>query len=121
MLGTISIADLEIRTIVGILPHERENEQNIYLDIELDRDFAEAERTEDVQHTVDYAEVSRVLSEWVQAEKFWLIETLAERGCRLLFERWPEITRAKITVKKPDAVKPARYTAVSVERSSSGS
>ena len=40
---------------------------------------------EHVSNTIDYAEVSNVLERWVQEEKFQLIETLAERGCLLIF------------------------------------
>jgi dihydroneopterin aldolase len=119
MLGTISIADLEVCCIVGILAHEREREQLIFLDIELDRDFTDAARTEDIEHTVNYAELSELLDAWIREQKFRLIETMAERSCALLFERWPEIQRIKLTVKKPNAIAAARHTAVSVERTRS--
>ena len=45
-----------------------------------------------------------------------VIETLAERGCLLIFERWPQVQRAAIKVKKPGAVPQARFAAVGVVR-----
>jgi len=116
MIGTVEIADLEIRCIVGILERERVQEQTIYIDIEIDCDFAEAERTEDVAHAVDYAAVSSLITEWVQDEKFKLIETMAERACTLIFTKWPIAKRAMVRVKKPEAVDGTRFTAVRVDR-----
>ena len=116
MLGTVFVQDLKITCIVGIYPKERELLQNLFLDVEFDLDFGDAETTEDVSHTVDYAEVSNLLESWVQEQKFQLIETLAERGCTLIFNRWPSIQRCKIKVKKPGAVPQAQYAAVMVER-----
>lgn len=116
MLGTVFVRDLKITCIVGIYEKERELLQNLFLDVEFDLDFGDAANTEDVSHTVDYAEVSNLLESWVKAEKFQLIETLAERGCTLIFEKWANIQRCKITVKKPGAVPQAQYAAVMVER-----
>lgn len=118
--GTIRVDDLRVRCIVGILPHERENEQDILIDVEMDHDFLPAAESEDVTTTVDYAEVSSVLTDWIKEQKFQLIETMAVRGCDLILDRWPEVTRVKLTIKKPDAVEAARHTAVSFEKGSDG-
>lgn len=116
MLGTLHLYDLQIQCIVGIHPHERVNEQLLCLDVELDHDFAQAEATEHVNSTVDYTQVAACLTTFVQEQQFQLIETLAERGCALVFENWPEVSRCKLTVKKPAAVPAAGMIAVSVER-----
>ncbi len=121
MLGTITITDLEIHCIVGILEHERADAQAIFVDVELDTDFAQAHATEDVRHTVNYAEVSQRLAELAQMRKYQLIETMVEDCCALIFDRWPAVTRARVTIKKPTAVPDARYPAVMVERFSPGS
>lgn len=116
MMGTVYVQDLKITCIVGIYEKERELKQNLFLDIEMDLDFGDAANTEDVSHTVDYAEVSDTIEAWVQDRKFQLIETLAEQGCQLIFEKWPSIQRCYIKVKKPAAVPQAQYAAVSVNR-----
>jgi len=117
MIGTIHIKDLKVDCIVGILPDERINEQRVSLDLELDCDFEEAARTQEVGHTVNYAEVCEVMTEWVRQRKFLLIEALAEEGCHLIFERWPSVKRCRLMIRKPSALKRASYAAVSVERS----
>jgi dihydroneopterin aldolase len=116
MIGTIYLADLRVRCLVGILPHERERAQEILVDVELDRDFAEAARREDVSATVDYAAVAAELASWIAAQRAQLIETLAVRACDMLLARWPEVTRARVCIKKPAAVAAARHAAVAFER-----
>ena len=114
--GTIKVADLRVTCIVGILPHERENEQDLLVDVELGHDFGAPADTEDVTTTVDYAEVSEVLTDWIRERRFQLIETMAVEGCDLILDRWPGVTRVKLTIKKPDAVEAAAHTAVSFEK-----
>lgn len=115
-MGTILIADLEVRCIVGILPRERVEPQPLFLDLEMDHDFGPAAATEDVTTTVDYAEVSRVLAEQIKARQYWLIETLAVEGCATLLARYPGLQRVKITVKKPQAVAETRHVGVVFEQ-----
>ena len=40
-MNTISLVDLEISCIIGIHPDERIQEQNLFLDINLDIDFGD--------------------------------------------------------------------------------
>lgn len=116
MTGTISIVDLHVSCIIGIYPHERVEPQSLYLDLEFDTDFTSAAHTEDITHTVNYVQVSQVLTEFLQTQRFQLLETLAERSCQLVFQLWPAITRCRLTVKKPGALAEARHTAVTIER-----
>jgi len=116
LLGTITIKDLKITCITGIHPKERELPQNLYLDIELDSEFAEAEKTEEIESTIDYEVLANFMKSWVQEQKFKLLETLAERACLLIFKRWKTVKRCKIKIKKPGAIPHARYAGVSVDR-----
>jgi dihydroneopterin aldolase len=116
MMGSISLCDLRIRCIVGVYPHERQLEQDVYLDVRMDLDFAAAAQSEDVSRSVDYAAVAAQLQELIVAEKFYLIETMAERCASFLLGAWPELSRVAIAVKKPAAVPQAANVMVSVER-----
>ena len=40
MTGTTGLKNLQVDCIIGIYPHERAATQTVYLDIELDYDFA---------------------------------------------------------------------------------
>ena len=102
--------------IVGIYEKERELKQNLFLDIEMDLDFGDAANTEDVSHTVDYAEVSDTIEAWVQDQKIQLIETLAEQGCQLIFEKWHPYNVAISKSKTSRSSTKLQYAAVSVNR-----
>lgn len=115
-MGLIAIQDLRVRCIVGVNPHERKVEQDLFVDLRIETDFAEAARTDHLDHTVDYTAMAALLTSWIRREKFMLIETLAERACALLCERWPQISRCRVTIKKPGALPAARYAAVTAEK-----
>ena len=76
MLGTISIQDLKIYCIIGIYPEERIKEQPLLLNIDMDVDIQSAIETQNVDCTINYVEVSTMLENWVQTQKFQLIEKL---------------------------------------------
>lgn len=109
MIGTVTIRDLEILCIVGILPRERVEPQTLFLDVDLDLDFGPAAKTEDVTHTIDYAAVSAWLTERLQTRKYQLVETLAVECCQQLLEQHPTVGRVRIEVKKPAAVPAAAH------------
>lgn len=117
-MGVITVQDLRVRCIVGVNPHERKVEQDLFVDLRIETDFSGAARTDRLRHTVDYTAMTGLLSDWMRREKFKLIETLAERACALLCAEWPQIRRCRVTIKKPGALPMARYAAVTAERES---
>jgi dihydroneopterin aldolase len=115
-MGVIAVQDLRVRCIVGVNPHERKIEQDLFVDLRIETDFSEAARTDRLRHTVDYTAMTVLLTDWMRREKFKLIETLAERACALLCAEWPQIRRCRVTIKKPGALPQARHAAVTAER-----
>ena len=116
MIGTIEVAGIRVRCIVGILPFERVQEQDIRIDASMDLDFAEAAATGSVEATVNYVEVARALSELVVERKYQLIETMVEECATLVLGRWPRVESVAITIHKPAAVPEAGDTRVKVIR-----
>lgn len=116
MKGTIELRDLRVHCIVGILPQEREVEQDVFIDIEMDLDFGPAADSEDIARTVDYSRVAQVVQDHAIDARYLLIETMSERIASLLLARWQMLDRVLVRVKKPAAVPAAANTAVSVER-----
>jgi dihydroneopterin aldolase len=115
-MGIIAVQDLKVRCIVGVNLRERKVEQDLFLDLRIETDFAEAAGTDLLAHTVDYTAMAEMLTEFIRREKFKLIETLAERACALLCAEWPQIRRCRVTIKKPGALPKARHAAVTAER-----
>jgi len=115
-MDIISIRDLRVTCIVGVYPDERKREQDLFLDADLWIDFASAALSDRLADTLDYTEVAKGLTEFIQAERFQLIETLAWRGCEHLLAREPSLQRCRLTIRKPSALANARYAEVTVER-----
>lgn len=116
MIGTTGLSNLRVDCIVGIYPHEREQAQTVFLDIELDYDFAPPAASDAIADAVDYDGVAAGVTELLQAERFQLIETMAERAASLLLARVPVATAVRIEVRKPAAVAAAACSFVRVER-----
>jgi dihydroneopterin aldolase len=116
MMGTIELERLAVCCIVGIHPFERVQEQDVFLDISMDLDFAPAAASEKVDDTVDYSALSEDLLTLVQDRKFQLIETMAEVCANRVLEMHPGVDRVRVVVHKPAAVPGAADTRVRVER-----
>jgi dihydroneopterin aldolase len=116
MIGTTGLHNLRIDCIVGIYPHEREKPQPVFLDLEVDYDFAAAALSDDVSHAVDYDQIVRMVTELAQARKFQLLETLAEEAAALVLERLPVIQTVRLEIRKPEAVPAAANSFVRLAR-----
>ncbi len=116
MIEQISIQHLKVDCFIGVYAFEQEKHQSLFLDVDLDYSFLASTYEDDVSKTIDYAEVSQTLNDWMQSRRFKLIETVAHQAIDLLFEKWSTISKIKIKVKKPSAVPKAEYAAVTVER-----
>jgi len=115
MNAIVALDRLPITCIVGILPEERVNLQEIFLDVRLQVDVSEAVETEEVEFTVNYAELADELTEFVIEQRFQLIETMAARCGQLVLANHPRVDWCEIVVNKPKAVPRAGGTWVSVE------
>ncbi|MEN9355265.1 MAG: dihydroneopterin aldolase [Fibrobacterota bacterium] len=113
--ATIALDRLPVTCIVGILGHERTTEQEIFLDIRLVLDATDAIAGEDIDATVDYAALADDLTEFVKAEKFLLIETMAARCGQRILANHARVESVDVTVNKPQAVPRAAGTRVQVK------
>lgn len=73
----------------GVLDSEKQTGQPFFVDITMFTDFTQAAATDNVAHTVNYAEVAEVIREIVTGESLDLIETLAERIATAVLEKFP--------------------------------
>lgn len=119
MTGLIELERLKITCIVGILPFERVEEQDVFVDLAMTVDFAAPSASEHIGDTVDYSAIAREVSELVRSGRFQLIETMVERIASHVLDAHALVERVRATVHKPAAVPQALDTRVSVERSRS--
>ena len=116
MIGTIGVESLRISCIVGILPHERVEEQELIIDLEIETDFSTLVEEQNIDNTVDYAELAVWLESWIQEKKFLLLETLAEQASQEMFSRYPVVQTLRLKIRKPAAIPRASAAVVSVFR-----
>jgi dihydroneopterin aldolase len=121
MIGTTGLHNLRIDCIVGIYEHERVQTQSVFLDLEIDYDFAPAAASDAIPDAVDYDHVVKLVTDLIQARRFQLIEAMAEAVAALLLERVPVIRVVRLEIRKPAAVPAAANSFVRVERARAGS
>ena len=98
---TISLVGITLYGYHGARPEERTLGQRFVVDVDLEADLRNAGATDDLDATVNYSEVYALVAELVQGEPVNLLETLGERIVRAVFERFPQVQRARVRIAKP--------------------
>ena len=125
MPDRIILRDIRFHGHHGVTKSEREVGQWYSVDVELVRDLSMAGQSDDLEHTVDYADVSLRVVEIGTSDRFCLIEALAETIGKMALDRYP-VERVKVRVVKTPPADVVRllaprgslaYSAVEIERS----
>lgn len=87
----------------GVFDEEQRMGQRFYVDAELTVDGGDSLENDRIAGTVDYGAAFGLIEAIVTGKRRYLIEALALDVARALCERFPEIVRADITVRKPNA------------------
>jgi len=114
-MDKIMIRDLALRTIIGTLPAERREKQDIVINLELQTDLTAAGRSDDLNDTVDYKALKKRIIGRVESSQFLLLERLAAEIASLCLEE-KKIAAVKVTIDKPGALRFARSAAVEIFR-----
>jgi FolB domain-containing protein len=104
----IKIIGIEIQAMVGTQDHERTNHQKIVVDLEFDYDAAKAIENDGLEYAPDYSEIVKQVIRTAKENRFYLLETLSDKILKILREN-KTIISAKVTVKKPSAIKNIAY------------
>ena len=107
--GSVGIRRLKVHTIVGLLPHERVQKQDIFVSIEMMVDFSPCYHngTEDLSHSVDYATVAEDVTAWIQRMEFELLESIAILGTERILTLYPTVSACTMEIEKPAAIETA--------------
>ena len=111
----IHIKDLLCRAIIGTLPEERVQKQDVIINITLFSDHSPA-ISDDLADAIDYRTIVNPTIELVETAQFFLIERLALEIVKICFSD-SRVERAIVTVEKPRAVPYAASAGVTVDRS----
>lgn len=99
----------------GVFPEENKLGQHFYISLELRIDLAKAGRTDDLDETVNYAELYEMVKEIVEGPPFKLIEALAETIASRLLDAYAKIHEVTVRVTKPHPPFDIVFDGVTVE------
>jgi 7,8-dihydroneopterin aldolase/epimerase/oxygenase len=115
----ITLSGLRARGFHGVFPEEKRDGQEFITDVVVHLDTAPAAAGDDLDRTVNYAEVAEAVLTVVTGESCDLIETVAERIAGRVLDGQPVAEAVEVTVHKPGAPIEADFAdvAVTVHRS----
>src|SRR3989344_7540758 len=104
-MDKITIKDASFPCNVGVSSKERSRKQDILIDVELFLDTKKAAGTDDIKHTINYAQVHKLVGSIVRARRYKLIETIAESIAKKILENF-NVGKVVVRIKKrPDGIK----------------
>ncbi|MEI8632546.1 dihydroneopterin aldolase [Vibrio sp. PP-XX7] len=91
---------LNVITTIGVYDWEQEIKQKLVFDIEMAFDNTIAVKSDNIQDTLDYAQVSEAVIDHVETGQFLLVERVAEEVAALIMSRF-SVSGWKIRLTKP--------------------
>ena len=114
-MDQVFITDLVARGIIGVNNWEREQPQDILINIVLFTDLQQAGKSDDVQESVDYRSVAKKVRAHAETAQRLTVEALAADLAKLCLEV-PGVEKVLVRVEKPGAVRFSRSVGVEIER-----
>lgn len=102
-MDKIIIRELEIFAYHGVFDKEKREGQPFVVTVELSLDLREAGMTDDLNQTVNYADVCGDIAAVMQADKYDLIEAAAENIAGAILLKYDKIKEVHVIVDKPEA------------------
>ena len=99
----IILKNMKFYAYHGVLPEERIKGQYFIIDVELYTNLTLAGNSDNLEHTVNYAEVYNDIKNITLKNKFMLIEKLAETIAKFILGKYKNVVKTKVLVKKPQA------------------
>ncbi|MFC7372337.1 dihydroneopterin aldolase [Fictibacillus iocasae] len=114
-MDTIYVNGMKFYGYHGVFAEETKLGQRFNVDVAVGLDLKEAGRTDNLELSVNYAEIYNSVKEIVEGQPVKLVETLAETIAASLLARFPLIEETTVKVIKPDPPIPGHYDSVAVE------
>jgi dihydroneopterin aldolase/2-amino-4-hydroxy-6-hydroxymethyldihydropteridine diphosphokinase len=117
-MDKIFIKDLQVYGYHGVNKEEKEMGQRFLISLELYMDLSIAGKSDDLNKTVNYAEICEKVENKFKEEKFDLIEAAAETIAEFVLNNFDLVIGVKVNIKKPWAPigRPLDYAGVEITR-----
>jgi len=114
MADSIKLTGIKAFGFHGVFEAERANGQDFYVDVEIEVDLTRASVSDDVNDTINYAEVTDLVVEEITSNPVALIEKLAGRIAERIKSTFAQASVVTVTVHKPQAPVKAEVRDISV-------
>ena len=114
-MDIVFIEALEVETVIGIYDWERNVRQKVVLDVDMAFDNRKPAASDKIEDTVNYKAVSKRLIAFIEASRFELVETLAERCAAIIRDEFG-VPWVRLKLSKPGAVTGSKAVGVVIER-----
>lgn len=115
-MDAIIIEGLKVDTVVGCFNWERQIIQPLMLDLIIQTNLEQASNSDQLEHTLNYAEICEISAKVIQKKQPELIEHAAKLVLNTLFTTFPTIESIMITVRKPAIIAQANSVGIRLER-----
>lgn len=113
-MDKIILRNMKFYAYHGVLPEENKLGQNFYIDLDIYRSLEQAGKNDDLDQSINYGEVYKIVEEITTENTFKLIEKLASEIAKTLLLSF-DIDKIWIRVKKPEAPINGNFDFVGVE------
>ena len=115
-MDAIIIEGLKVDTVVGCFNWERQITQPLMLDLHIQTSLEQASNSDELEHTLNYAEICEISAKVIQDAAPKLIEHAAKLVLIALFATFPAVESIMITIRKPAIIPQANSVGIRLER-----
>lgn len=114
-MDIIYLHGLKVDCVIGVWEWERQITQSLTFDIDMGFDISAAAKSDELENTLSYKEVSKRIESFVQQSDFKLVEKLIEEVATILLTEFP-MKWCRVKVNKFGAVRGAKDVGIIIER-----
>ncbi len=102
--------------MIGCFNWERQIIQPLMLDLTINNNLEQASNSDELDDTLNYAEICEISAQVIQEAKPKLIEHAAKLVLDALFSTYPSVESIMITIRKPAIIAQANSVGIRLER-----
>lgn len=114
-LDKIKVNNMEFYGYHGVFEEENKLGQRFRVNAVLELDLSQSAHTDNVEDSINYADVYQLCKDIVEGEPFNLVESVAERIAAGMLGKFEKLQLCTIEVVKPDPPIPGHYNSVAIE------
>jgi len=115
IIDKIYVNKMEFYGYHGVFPEENKLGQVFIVDLIVELDLKNAGQTDNLDHTINYAQLYEVCQKIVEGRPYKLIEAVAEKIASEVLQSFPSVSNCTVKVIKPNPPIKGHYESVAVE------